>query len=243
MASKKSRTVFSGFLGLIKFLAGIFVLFTLISAILILFFRFVNPPVSAFMLSKMDTSPIQMLAGGEIKHHWISLKEVSKYVPLAVIASEDQAFFDHFGFDFNQIEKAMKENVRRKRIRGASTISQQVAKNLFLWPGKNIIRKGVEAYYTLLIELLWSKERILEVYINIAEMGKDIYGADAAARFYYKKPASRVSMGEAAMMAAVLPNPIKMNIGRPSGYMLNRRARIQSQMNMIGGLQFLKENL
>jgi len=171
----------------------------------------------------------------------ISVKNVSKYAALAVIASEDQKFFEHYGFDFEQIEKARKENEHRKRIRGASTVSMQVAKNMFLWPGKLIIRKAVEAYYTLLIETLWSKERIIEVYLNIAEMGQGIYGIEEASQIYYNKPSNRLNATEASTIIAVLPNPTKRDPRRPSQYLINRRDKIMVQMNLIGGVEILKE--
>jgi monofunctional biosynthetic peptidoglycan transglycosylase len=179
----------------------------------------------------------------DIQYKPVSIQKVSKFAPLAAIASEDQLFFDHFGFDFEQIEKAMKENQHRKRIRGASTISMQVAKNLFLFNSKIIIRKGFEAYYTLLIELLWSKERILETYLNIAEMGKDIYGIEAAARIYYKIPAQKLDANQSASIIACLPNPKKRDPRRATVYLTNRKSHILEQMNLIGGVSILKEKI
>jgi monofunctional glycosyltransferase len=159
---------------------------------------------------------------------------------LAVIASEDQRFPEHGGFDFKQIEKAMDEAERGGRARGASTISQQVAKNLFLWNGRSYLRKGLEAWYTVLIEALWSKRRILEVYVNIAEFGRGVYGAEAAAQAFFRKPAARLGRGEAARLAAVLPSPKRMRADNPSAYVLRRQAEIERQMQALGGPAYLK---
>jgi len=189
-----------------------------------------------------------MVSFSDVNQKSVRIQNVSKYAPLAVIASEDQKFFEHFGFDLEQIEKAIKENemrknLRRKRIRGASTVSMQLAKNLFLTPGKNFVRKGAEVYYTLLLELLWSKERIMEVYLNIAETGKGIYGIEAASQIYYKKRASKLSAAEAATIIAILPNPEKRDPRRPSSYLINRRDNILTQMSLIGGAGMLKEKI
>ncbi len=228
------------FLKVIKFLASLFALYTAFSVFIILFFSIIDPPVSAFINSKSDPF-LGLISFSDVKQKSVSVQNVSKYVALAVIASEDQRFFEHFGFDFDQIEKAMKENEHRKRIRGASTVSMQVAKNMFLWSGKNIIRKGFEAYYTLMLELLWSKERIIEVYLNIAEMGNEIYGIEAASKIYYRKPSIKLNQTEAATIIAVLPNPTKRDPRKPSRYLIHRRDNILQQMNSIGGVNILKE--
>jgi len=220
-----------------------FLLFTLWIIFLLIVFRFVNPASSAFMYSYVDNSLSSLFSSEDIKYNPISIDKVSLYVPLAVIASEDQRFFEHFGFDFIQIEKAMKENEHRKRIRGASTITMQVAKNLFLFPSKIFFRKAIEAYYTLLIELIWSKKRIIEVYINIAEMGKGIYGIQSASKIYYKKSPAKLTKLEAATIASILPNPRKRNPVKPSNYILYRRNKIMEQMDLIGGISFIKNNL
>lgn len=227
-------------LKILKTLISFALLYTAVSVLVVLFFRFIDPPVTAFINSKSD--PIYgLISTSDVKQKFVSIKRVSKFAALAAIASEDQLFFEHYGFDFNQIEKAMKENEHRKRIRGASTISMQVAKNLFLWSGKNIIRKGFEAYYTLLLELLWSKERIIEVYLNVAEMGNGIYGIEAASRIYYNKPAIKLNPTEAATIIAILPNPSKRDPRKPTSYLINRRDNILHQMNLIGGVEILKE--
>ena len=221
------------------FLLFIFV-YTSLSVFVVVFFKIVNPSATAFINSKFDSIP-SLFKAGDFHQKYLSVKKISKYAALAAIASEDQLFFEHFGFDFEQIEKAMKENERRKRIRGASTISMQVAKNMFLWSGKNILRKGFEAYYTLLLEVIWGKERIMDVYLNYAEMGIGIYGIEAASRIYYKKSSSNLNATEAATIIAILPNPTKRDPRKPTSYLINRRDRILKQMNLIGGTEILKD--
>lgn len=226
----------------IKFIFSFLGIYSAIIIIILLFFRIIDPPVTAFIHSNADPL-LGLISFDDVKQKAVSIQNTSKYAPLSVIASEDQLFFDHFGFDFEQIEKAMKENTRRKRIRGASTITMQLAKNLFLWNSKIIVRKGLEVYYTLLIELLWSKERIIETYLNVAETGKGIYGFEAAANLYYKKKSIKLSPSEAATITAILPNPKKRNPKRLTGYLTNRRGHILEQMNMIGGVGILKEKI
>ena len=157
---------------------------------------------------------------------------------MAVIAAEDQKFAHHFGFDFESIADALDDNAQRRR--GASTISQQVAKNLYLWPGRSYLRKGVEAYLTLLIESLWPKRRILEIYLNVAEFGSGIFGAEAASRQFFEKPARRLSLWEASLLAAVLPNPKRMSALRPSAYVRSRAADIRRWVRKLGGKQYLE---
>ncbi|MBI2269886.1 MAG: monofunctional biosynthetic peptidoglycan transglycosylase, partial [Bacteroidetes bacterium] len=153
-----------------------------------------------------------------------------------VICSEDQNFLDHHGFDMDAIEKAVKHNKKHKRKRGASTISQQTAKNVFLWPGRSWIRKGFEVYFTFLIELCWSKERIMEVYLNVIEMGNGIYGAEAAAKTFFHKPAKSLTSSQSALIAAVLPNPRKFSVAHPSGYVVSRQQWVLQQMGFWGGV-------
>jgi len=227
----------------IKFITSLIFIFFFYNIIIVIFFRFFDFPTTAFIQSNIENKLETLVSTYDIKYSPISYSQISKYLPLAFIASEDQIFFDHLGFDFEQIEKAMKENTYRKRQRGASTISMQTAKNVFLWSGKSFIRKGMEAYYTLLMELLWSKKRIMEVYMNIAEMGNGIYGINAAARIYFKKLPIKINRSEAATIAAILPNPKKRNPTRPSSYIISRRERIMNQMNLIGGLDYIKKNL
>lgn len=179
---------------------------------------------------------------GKIYSNWVSYDEIDANCALAVIASEDQLFPDHNGFDFDAMVGAVKNNMKGKRIKGASTISQQVAKNVFLWQGRSYIRKGLEAYFTFMIELIWGKKRILEVYLNVAETGKMTFGVEAACRKFYDHTSQEVSKSEAARIAAVLPNPIRFSIQNPSNYVLRRTEKIQRQMRMLGGKRFLQEN-
>jgi monofunctional biosynthetic peptidoglycan transglycosylase len=172
----------------------------------------------------------------QFKQKWVSLSDISPYVVKAVIASEDNLFYQHKGFDWKEINIAMEQNKQGKRLRGASTISQQVAKNVFLWPDRSWLRKGLEAYYTVLIELLWNKERIMEVYLNVAEMGKGIFGIEAAAQAYFKKPASKLSAKEAALVAAALPSPLKRNPAKPGSYMQTRQRQILNLIDKLGHL-------
>jgi monofunctional glycosyltransferase len=171
---------------------------------------------------------------------WVRLEEISANAAISVIASEDQQFPFHAGFDFNSIREAVRASEHGKRLRGASTISQQVAKNLFLWSGHSFVRKGLEAYFTVLIEMLWPKERILEMYLNIAQFGGGIYGVQAAAHRFWHKPALRLSSAEAATLAAVLPNPLLMHADRPSRYVQQRRDWILGQMRDLGGAAYLR---
>ncbi len=172
----------------------------------------------------------------KLKKDWVSFENISPNLQLAVVCSEDQNFLKHNGFDFEAIDKAMEHNEKSKRKRGASTISQQTAKNLFLWPGRSWIRKGFEVYFTALIELVWSKERIMEVYLNIIEMGDGIYGAEAASEKYFKKSALSLSKQDAALIAAVLPNPRKWSPAQPTGYLRKRQGFVLQQMMFWGGV-------
>lgn len=175
---------------------------------------------------------------GTCDHTWVPLDEISRKLPQAVVASEDNLFMDHPGFDFKQIEIACREAEKGKRVRGASTISQQTAKNVFLWHGKSYIRKGLEAYYTLLIETVWGKERIMEVYLNSIEMGDKIYGAEAVAQKHFNRSAKKLTAEQCALIAATLPNPKKFNSGKPSRYVLKRKGQILSLMRKIATVDF-----
>lgn len=177
----------------------------------------------------------QYRSGKKLKldHQWVPLSQIAQPLVQAVVASEDNLFLDHNGFDMEQIQKARAEAEKGRRVRGASTISQQTAKNVFLWPGKSYFRKGVEAYFTLLIEWIWGKERIMEVYLNSIEMGDGIYGAQAVARAHFNKEAARLTTHEAALIAASLPNPRRFNSAKPSPYMLKRQAKIISLMGKL----------
>ena len=180
----------------------------------------------------------QQLQSGEsltLHHHWVSLEEMAPELPVAVMASEDQRFLEHHGFDFKAIEHAARRNRKHpeKNKLGASTITQQTAKNVFLWPGRSWVRKGLEAYFTTLIEIFWSKQRIMEVYLNSIEMGDGIYGADAVAEWHFQTSADKLSRRQCALIAATLPNPRRFNSARPSPYVLRRRDKIMHQMEFV----------
>ncbi|MGD8430567.1 MAG: monofunctional biosynthetic peptidoglycan transglycosylase [Ectothiorhodospiraceae bacterium] len=195
--------------------------------------RWVDPPTSAFMIRHAivtDTPP---------RHHWVDRTAVSDWAALAVIASEDQRFPNHHGFDLGAIAEALKEYDRGEGLRGASTISQQVAKNLFLWPGRNFIRKGLEAWFTVLIELFWSKGRILEVYLNVAQFGPDTFGVGTASSEFFGISAARLDRYRAALLAAVLPNPDDLHAAAPSDYLIQRQYWILRQMRSLGGRSYL----
>nr|WP_238389715.1 monofunctional biosynthetic peptidoglycan transglycosylase [Pseudoxanthomonas koreensis] len=216
-------------------------LFVLVTVLQVAVLRFVDPPTSAFMLARQGEAWRQGDWGFRVAHDWRDLEHISPYLPLAVIAAEDQNFAVHAGFDFKAIEKAIDHNARGKRVRGGSTISQQVAKNLFLWQGRSWLRKGLEAWYTLLIELMWPKERILEVHVNVAEFGDGIYGAQAAARSYWGKDAARLTPEQSARLAAVLPSPRRYSAVKPGPYVQRRAAWIQRQMRQLGGREYLEQ--
>ncbi len=210
-----------------------------LTALPVLLMRWWNPLSSAFMVSATFAHISEK--DYSTRYSWMDLENISPNVALAVIASEDQQFPFHTGFDFKSIREAVRENSHRKRPRGASTISQQVAKNLFLWNGGGYIRKGLEAWFTVLIETLWPKERILEVYLNIAQFGRGIFGVEAASRLFFREPAARLTRAQAATLAAVLPNPIRLRADRPSAYVISRRDWIMGQMRGLGGREYLEE--
>ena len=216
---------------ILKIVKRILICFFILSAGSVILLRFV--PV--YFTPLMGIRCAQQAFSGEklkLKHKWIPLEEMSPKMPMAVIASEDNRFPDHHGFDLIEINKAIKER-ERGRHRGASTISQQTAKNVFLWPSSSWIRKGFEAYFTVLIELFWSKERIMEVYLNTIEMGDGIYGVEAVAHEHFGKEASELTAGECALIAATLPNPLKYNSAHPSRYMLKRKSQILRLMRVL----------
>lgn len=202
--------------------------FFAISVFLVLVFKWVPVPFTPLM-------GIRYVQNGKpINHDWVSMEKISPYLQLAVIVSEDQRFETHNGFDVKAIQKVLKNHDKGERMRGASSISQQTAKNVFLWPGRSWVRKGFEAYFTVLIELLWSKERILEVYLNSVEMGNGIYGAQAAAEYWFHKPANDLSRREAAALAAILPNPRDYRANPPTNYIQGRMEWIIQQMRYYG---------
>ncbi|QLB12844.1 monofunctional biosynthetic peptidoglycan transglycosylase [Bisgaardia hudsonensis] len=200
---------------------------------LTLLFRFFAIPFSSYMAQQKISHWIT----GEtypIKYKWVNLASISPYMQLAVIATEDQLFPEHNGFDWNAIESALKHNQKSKKTRGGSTISQQTAKNLYLWHGQSWLRKAIEVPVTLSLELLWNKKRILEVYLNIAEFGNGIFGVEAASQYYFKKSAKQLTQQESALLASVLPNPIIFKVNKPSAYVKRKQAWIMKQMNQLG---------
>ena len=204
---------------------------TILSVIL---FRFLPVFITPLMVIRL----VEQAGNGQelkLSHDWVPLEEMSIYMPVAVIASEDAKFLSHHGFDFDAIQHAAKRNIEHpeKRKLGASTISQQTAKNVFLWPGRSWIRKGFEAYFTTLIELFWSKQRIMEVYLNSIEMGEGIYGVEAVAKEHFNSTALKLTRSQCALIAATLPNPRRFSSKHPSAYMLKRQARIEREMRHV----------
>ena len=200
-----------------------------ISILWVVVLRFIPPPVTWAMV-------VQAKEQGGVQRTWKPLDAIAPSMPLAVIASEDQGFYGHHGFEVEAIRKALDHNERSKRKRGASTISQQTAKNVFLWPGRNFLRKGMEVWFTLLIEGFWGKERIIEVYLNVAETGKGRFGVDATAKACFKRSAAKLTSAQSALIAAVLPSPRRYNACAPSAYVKRRQAWVQRQMSQIGNL-------
>ena len=226
----------------------VFVLFTCLQVLVL---RFVDPPLSAFMIARHVESIGQGDWSYRTRYDWRDLDDIAPALPVALVAAEDQNFAVHHGFDLKAIEKARAHNQRMveraekrgtpvKRLRGASTISQQTAKNLFLWSGRSYVRKGLEAWYTVLIETLWPKRRILEMYVNIAEFGDGTYGAQAAAVRFFNRDARNLTPTQAARLAAVLPNPRRFDAGKPSAYVQRRGANIERQARHIGGAAWLR---
>lgn len=214
------------------------VVFVAVTGLQVLVPRFIDPPTSAFMVWRQ----LEGLGepGFELRHEWRDYDGLSPHLPISLVAAEDQKFPFHHGFDLEAIDRALDGNARGGRVRGASTISQQVAKNLYLWGGGGYARKALEAWYTLLIELTWPKQRILEVYANIAEFGDGVYGAEAAAQAFFGKPASALTANESARLAAVLPNPKKYDARHPGPYVQRRAAWIQRNARNLGGAAYLE---
>jgi monofunctional biosynthetic peptidoglycan transglycosylase len=204
-------------------------------------FRWIDPPFSAFMVESRVAALFSREPGYEFRHEWRDWNQISRNAAIAVVASEDQLFPVHNGFDFKQIDKALEARERGRRVRGASTISQQVAKNLFLWPGQSWFRKGLEAGITVLIETCWSKQRILEVYLNVAEFGRGTYGVQAASQRFFHKDASRLTRPDAALLAAVLPAPKRYKVEAPSRFVRSRQNWILHQIASLGGASYLAD--
>jgi monofunctional biosynthetic peptidoglycan transglycosylase len=215
-----------------RFFWLLFLWFNIISFAVVLLFKFVPVPFTPLMgIRALEHNS----AGKDMicSHEWVPIDEISLNLQKAVIASEDGRFLEHSGFDFEAMQKAFKNNQKGKRLKGGSTISQQTAKNVFLWQGRSYVRKGLEAYYTVLIELIWGKKRIMEVYLNSIEMGDGVYGAEAAAKHWYRKDASSLTRYEAAGIAAILPNPRKYKASNSSSYINRRKARISREISFV----------
>lgn len=218
-----------------KWLLRLMIITLIITILPILVLRWLPPPTSSFMIQAKLGTLAKYKACRKLDYRWLAIDQISHQIPLAVIASEDQLFNQHWGFDFGAIGEVLDGG----EMRGASTISQQVAKNLFLWPGRNWVRKGLEAYLTLWIELIWDKRRIMEVYLNTAQFGPCTFGVRAAAQRYFGKQATSLSIYQSALLATVLPNPYHMNPAQPSDYMLERAQWIEAQVEQLGGSAYL----
>ena len=217
---------------ILRYLRNLIIFFFASTILSVIALRFIPVYITPLMVIR---SVEQLVKGEELvmKHKWVPKEKISRHLPIAVIASEDNRFASHNGFDFKEISKAIEENKKRKKARGASTISQQTAKNVFLWPQSSWVRKGLEVYFTFLIELFWSKERIMEVYLNSIEMGNGIYGAQATAKNKFGTTADKLTRGQCALIAATLPNPIRFNSAKPSSYILKRQSQILRLMNLV----------
>lgn len=217
---------------ILKYIRNLIIFFFASTILSVVTLRFIPVYITPLMVIRS----VEQLVKGEkvvMKHKWVPKEKISRHLPMAVIASEDNRFASHNGFDFKEISRAIEENKKRKKARGASTISQQTAKNVFLWPSSSWVRKGFEVYFTVLIELIWDKERIMEVYLNSIEMGDGIYGAEAVAKAHFHTTASQLTRKQCALIAASLPNPRKYNSGKPSPYMYKRQRKIMYLMKCV----------
>lgn len=221
---------FRKLLSLIKYL-------TILALSLVLLFAFVPVPLTGVMIERHIQAWWNHNSSYQLRHSWVPFEQISGAMKQAVVAAEDQKFPDHFGFDTEAIEKALVYNSKGRKVRGASTISQQTAKNVFLWTGRSWFRKGLELVFTGLIELAWSKERILEVYLNSVEFGPGIFGVEAAAQKFFKRPASQLNRHQAALLAAVLPNPLRFKVQDPSPYVYKRQQWILKQMRQLAPVE------
>ena len=214
-----------------RYVTTAFIIVILVSVALVLPWRWLAPPTTSYILQQ------QFHHKDDIHQQWVPLSEISPALPIAVVAAEDQKFPNHHGFDFESISAALNEE--RQRRRGASTITQQLAKNLYLWSGRSLFRKAVEAYFTVLIEFTWPKRRILEIYLNVVEFGPKVFGVDAASRMFFGKPPNQITLEEAAVLAAVLPNPKRMSARHPSEYVRMRASEIEAAVKALGGSVYL----
>lgn len=225
----------------LRWIGRLLLAFLVLSVGLVASFRWVDPPMSAVMIQHWVGAHFDDRARPYVYHEWVDWERIPGTLALAVLAAEDQRFPTHRGFDFVELRKAVETYQEGGSLRGASTISQQTAKNLFLWSGRDFLRKGLEAWLTLLMEMLWSKERILEVYLNVAQFGPDTYGVGAASWRFFQRPVEAIDPGQAALMAAVLPNPKIYRLAQPSAKVRRRADRIATQMRNLGGLRYLEK--
>lgn len=237
MAAKKDNSNSTFFQKLKTLLWKAMLWFFGISLFLVILFKWVPVPFTPLMVTRALE---QKFAEKEMtcSHTWVPLEEISTNMQKAVIASEDGTFLSHYGFDFKAMQKAFRNNERGRRLKGGSTISQQTAKNVFLWQGRSYLRKGLEAYFTVLIEIVWGKERIMEVYLNSIEMGEGVYGVEAASEYWYKTKADNLTKMEAAGIAAILPNPRKYKASNSSAYIQKRKGKIVKTMRQIGKIEY-----
>jgi monofunctional biosynthetic peptidoglycan transglycosylase len=236
---RNSKGIFKGgvFRLIFRVIKLVFIVFVVGSVFFVVLFRFVNPPVTFLMIER----GFERKADGKdwkIDKQWKSFDEIADPMKRAAVAAEDQTFLENHGFDFRAIEKAIKKNAHSKKLIGGSTISQQTAKNVFLWPGRSIVRKGFEAWFTLLMEVFWSKKRIMEVYLNVIETGDGIYGVEAASQAYFHKPASELTNQQAAAIAVIFPSPLKWSATKPTRYLRHRQYLIMKNMRRLGPLEF-----
>lgn len=239
---RKSTASYSNKSWIVRSLLMLVFAFIITSVVGVFIFRWVNPNLTMLMVIRHYESFFDEKKTSSIQKDWVSIDDISSNMVLAAVAAEDSKFLTHWGFDFELIRLAMKHNERSKRIKGASTISQQTAKNVFLWPRRSWVRKGFEAYFTVIMETLWPKKRIMEVYLNIVEFGKGIYGVEEAAQKFYRKPAENLNRLEAAMLTTVLPSPAKRNPANPSNYMIQYQRRVLWGMSTIVSVEFDTNN-
>jgi len=233
LKSNRPKSTSGGFLKkALHFLKVLVICFLCLSFGTTFLYRYINPPVTPLMLIRTGEQIIRA-EKIRLKYQWVDLRDMSPFIAKSALAAEDQKFFEHNGFDFDAIYTAYKTNQYSKRIKGGSTISQQTAKNVFLWPGRSWLRKGLEAYFTFLIEFMWSKERILEIYLNVIEMGKGVYGAEAASRFYFYKSCKKLTKYESASIVSVFPLPLKWNPIKPTIYLKSKQDWIKRQCDLI----------
>lgn len=216
-----------------RWVGRLILVWVVVTALVVLALRWVDPPTTAFMLAAR-------MRGERVVNEWVPWRDIPRSMALAVVAAEDQRFPHHHGFDFVEIRDAVETRLEGGRLRGASTISQQTAKNLFLWSGRNFLRKGLEAYFTVLLESLWPKHRILEVYLNVAQFGPGVYGVGAASRRYFNRMPRQLSLYQMSLLASVLPAPSELHANAPDQWLLDRAAEVRKDMKSLGGVGYLR---